>query len=221
MGLVGCAARQPAGPTALQYDLGPLPPQAGLGAGAPLLEISMRAGVPVLASSAMLFRLIYVQAQQVQPYALARWSQPPLVLVAQQVRHRMARRFAVLTPGEVLPSPGAPAQPASAAQGQPDPALPRTQPLRRVLGLRLTLEEFSQVFETRERSSGLVRVRATLVQRDDRGGDVLLAQHTLAVQQPAPSADAAGGVVALAAATTQLVQELDDWVAQVQSHTAS
>ncbi|GAB4399554.1 MAG: hypothetical protein OHK0048_13200 [Rhodoferax sp.] len=214
-GLVGCAARSPAPAPALQYDLGPLPDWPGRSTAGPVLELSVRAGVPVLATAAMLFRLIYVQAQQVQPYALARWSQPPVVLLGQRLRHQLAQRFTVVTPGEVLLSPAPPTPPSGS-----DPALPKTQPTPQNFGLRVTLEEFSQVFASRELSSALVRVRATLVRHDERGADVLLAQHTLAAQHPAASADAAGGALALAAATARLVQDLDDWVAQVLAHVA-
>ena len=48
-------------------------------------------------------------------------------------------------------------------------------------------------------------------------GEVLVAQRTLAVQRPAPSLDAAGGVRALSAATDAAIDELAQWLQQVES----
>ena len=70
--------------------------------------------------------------------------------------------------------------------------------------LRVSLEEFSQYFESPTSSVGLVRLRATLI-RSAPGGDRVLAQRTFTAQRPAPSADAPGGVKALAAASDAVV----------------
>lgn len=51
--------------------------------------------------------------------------------------------------------------------------------------------------------------------RADPGGRMLRGQRVFIVQQPAKSADAAGGVAALAAASGQLASELAAWVEQV------
>ena len=42
----------------------------------------------------------------------------------------------------------------------------------------------------------------------------MMAQRTVVVQRPAPSADAAGGVRALGAATDAAVDELAQWLRQ-------
>ena len=80
--------------------------------------------------------------------------------------------------------------------------------------LQLELEEFSQVFETAERSQGELRLRATVRQRL-ASGERLLAQRSVVLQRPAPSADAAGGVRALSAATDAAVLELAQWLQTV------
>ncbi|GAC1536969.1 MAG: hypothetical protein NVS2B4_17200 [Ramlibacter sp.] len=79
--------------------------------------------------------------------------------------------------------------------------------------LRVSLEEFSHYFDAPASSVGLVRLRATLV-RGAPGGDRVLGQRVFTVRRPAPSADAAGGVKALAAASDAAVAEVVGWVEQ-------
>ena len=82
--------------------------------------------------------------------------------------------------------------------------------------LRVELEEFSQLFESPNQSSGLLRVRATLGQAGTVG-EKLLAQRSFVVTRPAASADAAGGVRALTAAADAAIGEIDAWVQQVEA----
>ena len=79
--------------------------------------------------------------------------------------------------------------------------------------LQLELEEFSQLFDSPGSSVGLIRLRATLIENTP-SGEKLLAQRNLTVQRPAPSADAAGGVRALTAATDAAIEELVSWLQQ-------
>jgi cholesterol transport system auxiliary component len=194
--LAGCSVLQaPARPTV--YDFGP---------GALILAVAtdtatpraMRAGpllltdvetTPALDSAAVLFRLGYVDAQQLRPYSQARWSMPPAQLLRQRLRETLGQQRDVLNPGEgVAVGKGA-------------------------VTLRIALEEFSQLFESETTSVGLVRLRATLSQS---AGDVdrLLAQRSFVVQRPSSTADAAGGVRALTAATDAAIAELAAWVQQ-------
>ena len=48
----------------------------------------------------MLYRLAYADAQQLQPYALARWSMPPAQLVRQRLRDALGQRGPVLNVGD-------------------------------------------------------------------------------------------------------------------------
>ncbi len=193
LGLGGCTALQPK-PRATVYDFGP-------GALATLASTRM-APLPVLVladadasaaldSTAVLYRLAYSDAQQLRPYALARWSMTPAQLLRQRLREQLGQHRAVL----------------NAAQGvvSDKPAMV----------LHLELDEFSQLFETAERSSGLVRLRATLGQ-GGQGVERLLAQRSFIVQRPAGSADAAGGVRALTEASDAVIAEVAQWVGQVQ-----
>jgi cholesterol transport system auxiliary component len=77
--------------------------------------------------------------------------------------------------------------------------------------LRLDVEEFDQVFESTTSSHGVLRLRATLTEVTPKG-EVWLGQQVFTAQQPATSADAAGGAAALGAATDQVAQQLDAWL---------
>jgi len=147
-----------------------------------------------LESAAVLYRLAYSDSQQLRPYAQARWSMPPAQLLRQRLREQLGQRRAVLnaTLGMALPPP--------------------------LMTLHVELEEFSQLFDAADRSTGLVRVRATLGQAGARvGSQELVAQRSFVVQRPAASADAPGGVRAMTAAADAVIQEIDQWVEQTQA----
>ena len=81
----------------------------------------------------------------------------------------------------------------------------------------MQLEEFSQIFSAPTQSAGVVRLRVTLV--DNRAeGERLLAQRVVLASRPAPTADAPGGVQALAAATDAAADEIAAWLPQVQAN---
>lgn len=193
LAMTGCALPSPPARPAV-YDFGPGPlstPAARRMVNLSPLAVADIEANPALDSTAVLYRLAYADAQQLQPYALARWSMTPAQLVRQRLKEQLAQRRALLNPGE------------GGLAGAPTPPT-----------LRIELEEFSQLFETPGNSVGLLRLRATLVQPSP-GGDKLLAQRSVIVQRPAPSADAPGGVRALTAATDAAVQDLDEWLGQV------
>ncbi|MCM8612347.1 ABC-type transport auxiliary lipoprotein family protein [Accumulibacter sp.] len=78
--------------------------------------------------------------------------------------------------------------------------------------LRIELQEFSQVFATPQRSSALLQGQATLLDTRQR----IIAEKAVAVEQPASSADARGGVGAMVAASGQLGNELLPWLYEVE-----
>ena len=190
--LTGCALPT-APPRAVVYDFGPgavmAQPTTRL-APLPTLALAEVESSAALDSTAVLYRLAYTDTGVLRPYAQARWSMSPAQLVRQRVREHLSLRRAVLNPGES----------ASAA------TTPAT--------LRLELEEFSHLFESTTASTGLVRLRATVLQGGGTG-EKLVGQKTFIVQSPAPSADAAGGARALTAATDAAVLELDQWLQQL------
>ena len=136
--LIACATPQPPAPKAV-YDFGavlsaPLSSSATRTAAIALPEIEASAS---LDSPALLYRLQYSNAQQLLPYAGARWSSAPAQLVRARVRDALAAQ------GPVLSTDGVAA-----------------------FVLRIELDEFSHVFDAPEKSFGLVRLRASLLKND-------------------------------------------------------
>ena len=179
---------------AVTYDFGPgavasAPSRAGAPALAPLVLADIESGA-ALDGTAVLYRLVYFNPQELRPYAQARWSMPPAQLLRQRLREHLGTSRAVLNPGDVL-------------AGNPGPWL-----------LRVELEEFSHLFESATASAGLLRLRATVVQGSLQG-EKLLGQRTFVVSRPAPSADVSGGVRALTAASDAAVIEIDQWLQQL------
>lgn len=183
--LTGCSTFAPPPPRATIYDFGPPPTVSAtaLASAGTALALGDVDAPSALDNLAVLYRLGYADAQQPRPYAQARWSMAPAQLVRQRLRDQLSQTRPVLNPGEAT------------AQ--------RT--------LRVELEEFSQWFDSPTASSGRVRLRATLLETTS-SGEKLLAQRNIATQRPAPSADAAGGVRALTAASDAAIAELDQWL---------
>ena len=182
LSLSACAVPQ-APATKRVYDFGPTTAAAaapGASAFAGPLALAEIEAPLALDSTALHYRLAYANAQELRPYALARWSMPPAQLVQQRVRARLSTLGPVLVPGEGVPAHT----------------------------LRIELEEFSQQFDAPGSSQGLVQLRATLLK-----GTALVAQRSFSATAPAASADAAGGVSALAAATEDAASQLSAWVA--------
>ena len=203
--LLGACAAPQAPVAKAVYDLGlpaPRAPVSGASAGAavPLansmpaasattaslkslsvLVLSDVTSPTALDSAALVYRLAYTDVQQLRAYSLARWSMPPAQLVQLRVRNTLGARGPVL----------------AAADG--------VAPWR----LQLELEEFSQVFESPERSAGVVRLRVTLLHKEQWVG-----QQVFSASVSATAQDAIGGVRALAAATDDAVAQMDGWVAQ-------
>ncbi len=163
----------------------------------PLALADLEAPGLVEGSTAVVYRLAYADARQLRPYSQARWSQPPAQLLQQRLREQLGLRRAVLKADD------------GAVQAR-EPARGNKLPLV----LRTELEEFSHLFTSPSDSAGVVRLRATVVELTP-AGESLRGQRVFIVQQPAKSADAAGGVAALAAASGQLASELAAWVEQV------
>jgi cholesterol transport system auxiliary component len=208
--MAGCTLPHPAS-TPVVYDFGPgalhTLPTTRI-ANLPPLEFSTPQTSLALNSTAVLYRLAYADAQQLKPYTLARWSMPPTQLIGQRLRAQLGLHRAVVSPGEITVARPTRVNASAPASAQ-SPLHPPT-----MLNLHLELEEFSQLFEAPDKSSGVLRLSATLTQRS-AAGETLLAQRSFVVQQAAATADASGGVRALTAATDQVIQEIEAWLAQV------
>ena len=136
--LGGCASR---GPLPTYYDFGP--PASPVAAVAPVaapalpvLVIADANGPSWLDNQRMYYRLLYADAQQSRPYAYNRWNTPPLQLLSQRLKTRIAQGGI-----KVLAT-------TDAAAGIPL--------------LRIDVDDFSQNFDTEKQSSGQVTLRASL-----------------------------------------------------------
>jgi len=190
--LAGCSAlpQPPAQPARYDFGLAPLstPAQSATSAApqarTPLALADVEAPALSDGSTAMFYRLAY---------QLARWSQPPALLLQQRLRSQLGLQRPVLASSE------------SVAQPRLQGAVPTL--------LRVDIEEFSQVFDAPGSSAGVVRLRATLVEQSG-AVDRLLGQKVFEVRSPAASGDAAGGAQALAKATDAAIAQIDAWLGQ-------
>ena len=199
LALGGCSALpdKPVRPTL--YDFGPgsvvLVEPATRQATLPALaldDITTSGGA--LDNTALLYRLAYAEVQELRPYAQARWSTPPAQLVRQRLREQLSLRRPVFNARDSV-------------------AINRAEGAVLPLRLRLELEEFSHLFTAPDTSVGVIRLRATLV-AVTASGEKFIGQRSVVVQRPAPTADAAGGVRALTAATDAAIEEIDQWLQQ-------
>ena len=98
LGLTGCGVLQaPVRPVV--YDFGPgavVPAKpallAHLAAPLPALVLAEVEATAALDTTAVLYRLAYSDAQQLRPYAQARWSMPPVQLLRQRLRENLGQR---------------------------------------------------------------------------------------------------------------------------------
>ena len=179
--LTGCASVKK--PQAELFDLGLATAAANMPALPPmaLAEVSTPEW---LDSPAIFYRLAYASARQPRPYANSRWSMPPAQLFAQRLKSRMSQAGGTLL---------------SASDGATGIPL-----------LHLDADEISQVFDSPERSAGMVAMRLSVL-----NGRRLLGQKSFVRRMPAPSADAAGGVDAIAAASDAVIADMLQWLASL------
>ncbi len=195
LGLAGCSALPDKPVRETLYDFGPGPaveggpPSTSTPLVVPDVEVSAS-----LEGSSMFYRLGYADPNQLLPYAYARWSAPPGQLVRQRLREVLGLTRPVLD---------------SAAAGSLARRGGFVPPM-----LRVELEEFSQFFDSQAQSRGLIRLRCTLLESTP-AGDRLVAQRSFTVQRPAATANAAGGVQALTAATDAAAAEIAAWLQQI------
>jgi len=179
-------------PPATVYDFGPGPAAATAGPQRPaiVLDDIVNASSQPEGSTALLYRLAYANAQQLRPYTRARWSLPPVQLLQNTLRQRLAQQRITLQGKEGMGQQIAHEWPAM---------------------LRVELEEFSHTFSTPESSVGVLRLNASLSQPTSTG-ERLLAQRSFTVQHSAQSPDAAGGAQALAQAALQASEHIAQWL---------
>lgn len=195
MAIAGCAGLIDKPVQRTLYDFGPgATSSSARQPSQPPIVLSEIDAAGALDGFSVLYRLGYADANQLRPYAQARWSAPPPQLVRQRLREVLGRDRVVLNLGE------------AASLAREGAALPRI--------VRIELEEFSHVFDSPAQSYGLVRLRATLLE-NTVAGEKLLAQKSVIAREAAPTADAPGGVRALTAATDAAAADIGQWLQQV------
>ncbi len=141
--LAGCAATHGA-ESNMQYDLGPLTPASQAHAAwaakarsnVPALVVTDANGLQVLDNQAMLYRLLYADPLQARTYANNRWSAPPLQLLTQRFKSRIAQAGIKV--------------------------LNVTDATGNVLLLRVDVDDFSQNFDTPSQNHGQLLLRASV-----------------------------------------------------------
>jgi cholesterol transport system auxiliary component len=138
-----------------------------------------------LDTTAIIYRLNYQDAARQRAYANSRWAAAPAALLTQRLRGRLA----AASDGGVV--------------GAGDSA-------RADYTLRVEIEDFSQVFVTADESRAVIVARASIFNAAKR---TLLAQKSFSTTRPAASANAEGGVRALAAAGDETIEAIAVWAA--------
>ncbi|WJF90068.1 ABC-type transport auxiliary lipoprotein family protein [Paraburkholderia bonniea] len=175
--LAGCAGT-PAALSNLRYDLGPPSPPVTAGT-LPAVKVLDMVAPTTLETDKMIYRLGYVDAQQTSAYVNSRWTMPPAQLLTQRLRMALSAHGPVLNGSDGVRAPM----------------------------LKVSLDEFEQIFDGRAQSHGAVSARVTLLSEG-----VVLGQRTFIARAPASTPDAAGGAQALAAASADLVAQIAVWV---------
>ncbi len=74
--------------------------------------------------------------------------------------------------------------------------------------LRVELQEFSQIFDLPQKSRGVLLGKVTLIDAKRQ----MVAERSVVIEKSAATPDAQGGVNALVSASTELGQQLGDWL---------
>jgi cholesterol transport system auxiliary component len=185
LALAACSLGPEKKDAAASYDLGAASSVASTPRIRSSLLVHAVAAPGWLESNAIVYRLNYQDAARQLSYANSRWAAPAAAMLTQRLRAQLA---AASDGGIVNIADGA----------------------RADYALRVELEEFSQVFDTAETSRVVIVARASLVSVARR---TLQAQKTFAIDKPAASANAQGGVHALAGASSELVDSIVAWTA--------
>jgi cholesterol transport system auxiliary component len=180
----GCALGPANAPLTATYDLGI---ERNTQRSAPIpahIVLDDVSASPWLHTAAIVYRLTYQDAAQINPYSRSRWVAAPPVLVAQRLQLALARAV-----------DGTPAGNAKSDA--------------RVLTLRIAIDTFEQLIDSPQSARGVVRMRVTLFNGVDRRPH---AQRVIAMERVSETVDAEGAVRAISAATDASIAELLAWL---------
>ncbi|MDR3066537.1 MAG: PqiC family protein [Comamonas sp.] len=199
LALAACSGLPTAPTQPVRYDLGmtdialPVATAAASSvAPVPLVLAEVQApGLPEGLTS-MFYRLNYSDSQQLRAYQNARWSMPPAQMVEQRLRMRLGLERPVLS-------------------GK-DNVRAVLSDKRSIAQLRVTVDEFSQVFDSASSSRAVLRLSASLIGAGESAGNQLLGQKVFTVDMPSSAADAAGGAQAMARAVDEAAAQISRWL---------
>lgn len=184
LGSCGAASRQNVVPR--HYTLGGLSPaasQTSPHSNGAILRVA-RIEMPAwLQDIGLYYRLAYRHDNVIAVYANSDWAAPPAGMLEQRLRNALADGGWRAVVG-----------PGSNAQAD--------------FTLHVRLDDFSQVFTSPSESYGVLDATATLI----GARDAVVAQRHFRFRVAAPTADAAGGVKALDAASRDFAHQLRDWL---------
>ena len=136
-----------------------------------------------LQGTGLYYRLAYRNRNVIAAYANSDWAAPPAGMLEQRLRSALADGGWRAIVG-----------PASTTQAD--------------FTLHVSVDDFSQAFTSPDESFGVLDAAVTL----DGANDALVAQRHFHFRAAAPTADAAGGVKALDAASRDFARQLRDWL---------
>lgn len=188
--LGGCAAASRQNAVPWHYTLGgsaPAAPQTSSHPSGATLRIA-RIEMPAwLQGTGLYYRLAYGNDSVIAAYANSDWAAPPAGMLEQLLRNALADGG-----WRAVVGPGSTAQ--------------------MDFTLHVRLDDFSQVFTSASESFGVLDATVTLV----GANDAVIAQRHFRFRIAAPTADAAGGVKALDAASRDFARQLQGWLAAQQ-----
>ena len=184
--LAACSIGPAPKDAASAYDLGAAPAAVQSQARIKSSLLVQPVGAPSwLDTYSIVYRLNYQDPARQLTYANSRWAAPAATLVTQRLRAQLA----TVSDGGVL---------SLADSARADYAL------------RIDLEQFDQVFDSADASRGVIVARASIVNLARRS---LTVQKTFTIEKTATSANAEGGVRALAAGSNELIDAIVAWTA--------
>lgn len=135
-----------------------------------------------LDNPAIQYRLAYHDPARSYAYANSRWAASPAKLLTRRIKDYLVTRQGIISSHDGV---------------------------KANYTLLIELEEFTQVFDQPDYSRAIIRLRASLIERNSR---LLLAQENFSSVQVTPSADAAGAVAALVSVSDAASDKLGKWL---------
>ena len=182
--LAACTPARQEAQTIRYFDFGPEPARSLPNIPA-LLQVPSISAPEWLESTTIEYRLAYRDPQAVFSYVTGRWVAPPNSLLTSRLKTALGSGAGVASPSDSI---------------------------RAGCVVRVSVEDFSQTFDSTQASHVTVRARASLVAND---GKALIAQQSFAGDRPTATADLNGAVSALGAGGDALVGDIVNWLAKV------